>query len=145
MDTQLAGIALGALGLGVGIGCACGGQQPQESSSCEAGAHKHETDEEVAAMLTKAAKEKGLDIAGGTIRRTSSRFCLGVEHGDYNGTELFGACRGRVISGGLAHRALPIPSCAHPIMCPPHHVPPPLPPSRRRDCHFDDTPLFYPY
>ena len=22
----------------------------------------------------------------GTIRRTSSRFCLGVEHGDYNGT-----------------------------------------------------------
>jgi hypothetical protein len=24
------------------------------------------------------------------VRRSSSRFCLGVEHGDYNGTELFG-------------------------------------------------------
>jgi len=36
------------------------------------------------------AKENGIDISGCKIRRTSSRFCLGVEHGDYNGTELFG-------------------------------------------------------
>src|ERR1039457_1765423 len=32
----------------------------------------------------------GLHVLDGRIRRTSSRFCLGVEHGDYNGTELFG-------------------------------------------------------
>ncbi len=40
--------------------------------------------------IKKLAKENKIDIAGGKIRRTSSRFCLGVEHGDYNGTELFG-------------------------------------------------------
>ena len=39
----------------------------------------------------------GLDVAGGTIRRSSSRFCLGVEHGDYNGTELFGVGTDRFI------------------------------------------------
>ncbi|MBN2137775.1 MAG: hypothetical protein JW720_08210 [Sedimentisphaerales bacterium] len=43
------------------------------------------------------AKEKGLDICGGKVRRTSSRFCLGVEHGDYNGTELFGVATDRFI------------------------------------------------
>ncbi len=43
-----------------------------------------------------AAKQK-IDIAGGKIRRTSSRFCLGVEHGDYNGTELFGVGTDRFI------------------------------------------------
>lgn len=42
------------------------------------------------AVLAKLARETGLDITGGKIRRTSSRFCFGVEHGDYNGTELFG-------------------------------------------------------
>ncbi|KAF0093972.1 MAG: hypothetical protein E1N59_2435 [Puniceicoccaceae bacterium 5H] len=31
------------------------------------------------------------------IRRTSSRFCLGIEHGDYNGTELFGVGTDRFI------------------------------------------------
>jgi galactokinase len=31
------------------------------------------------------------------MRRTSSRFCLGVEHGDYNGTELFGVGTDRFI------------------------------------------------
>jgi len=36
------------------------------------------------------------------IRRTSSRFCLGVEHGDYNGTELFGVGTDRFI--WLAYR-----------------------------------------
>jgi galactokinase len=43
------------------------------------------------------AKEHKLDIAGGSVRRTSSRFCLGVEHGDYNGTELFGVGTDRFI------------------------------------------------
>ncbi|CAK9072016.1 unnamed protein product [Durusdinium trenchii] len=49
------------------------------------------------ASIKLAAKQHGLDIAGGTIRRTSSRFCLGVEHGDYNGTELFGVGTDRFI------------------------------------------------
>ncbi|CAJ1359680.1 unnamed protein product [Effrenium voratum] len=55
--------------------------------------------EEIRALETikMAAKQHGLDIAGGTIRRTSSRFCLGVEHGDYNGTELFGVGTDRFI------------------------------------------------
>ena len=43
------------------------------------------------------AKEHRLDVAGGKVRRTSSRFCLGVEHGDYNGTELFGVGTDRFI------------------------------------------------
>jgi galactokinase len=38
-----------------------------------------------------------LDVRGGKIRRTSSRFCFGVEHGDYNGTELFGVGTDRFI------------------------------------------------
>eukprot|EP00439_Symbiodinium_sp_Y106_P050786 s2087_g6.t1 len=49
------------------------------------------------ATLKMAAAQHGLDISGGTIRRTSSRFCLGVEHGDYNGTELFGVGTDRFI------------------------------------------------
>jgi len=49
--------------------------------------------------LQQLAREHGLDIAGGSgkMRRTSSRFCLGVEHGDYNGTELFGVGTDRFI------------------------------------------------
>jgi galactokinase len=47
--------------------------------------------------LIRIAKQKRLNITGGTIRRTSSRFCLGVEHGDYNGTELFGVGTDRFI------------------------------------------------
>ncbi len=39
----------------------------------------------------------GINIDGAKIRRTSSRFCLGVEHGDYNGTELFGVGTDRFI------------------------------------------------
>ncbi|MEZ5963241.1 MAG: hypothetical protein R3F56_05270 [Planctomycetota bacterium] len=44
------------------------------------------------ARLRALAGSAGLDVggAGAGLRRTSSRFCLGVEHGDYNGTELFG-------------------------------------------------------
>ncbi|MBN1421945.1 MAG: hypothetical protein JXP34_24445 [Planctomycetes bacterium] len=49
------------------------------------------------ATLARLAAENGLDILGGRIRRTSSRFCLGVEHGDYNGTELFGVGTDRFI------------------------------------------------
>jgi len=47
--------------------------------------------------LQQLARENGMDIAGGKMRRTSSRFCLGVEHGDYNGTELFGVGTDRFI------------------------------------------------
>jgi galactokinase len=47
--------------------------------------------------LVRIAKQKRLNVTGGTIRRTSSRFCLGVEHGDYNGTELFGVGTDRFI------------------------------------------------
>ena len=40
--------------------------------------------------LGRLAATTSLQVSGGRIRRTSSRFCLGVEHGDYNGTGLFG-------------------------------------------------------
>jgi galactokinase len=48
-------------------------------------------------IILKAAKDNKIDVKGGKIRRTSSRFCLGVEHGDYNGTELFGVGTDRFI------------------------------------------------
>ncbi len=47
--------------------------------------------------ILKFAKDNNIDITGGKIRRTSSRFCFGVEHGDYNGTELFGVGTDRFI------------------------------------------------
>jgi galactokinase len=47
--------------------------------------------------ILKLSKDNDIDIKGGKIRRTSSRFCLGVEHGDYNGTELFGVGTDRFI------------------------------------------------
>jgi len=47
--------------------------------------------------LQQLARENKINIAGGKMRRTSSRFCLGVEHGDYNGTELFGVGTDRFI------------------------------------------------
>jgi len=52
--------------------------------------------------ILQIAKDAGIDIKGGKVRRTSSRFCLGVEHGDYNGTELFGVGTDRFI--WLAHK-----------------------------------------
>lgn len=55
------------------------------------------TDLEIRDTLLRIARKKRLDIQGGVIRRTSSRFCLGVEHGDYNGTELFGVGTDRFI------------------------------------------------
>ena len=48
-------------------------------------------------ILSDLAAKAGLDLAGAKIRRSSSRFCLGVEHGDYNGTELFGVGTDRFI------------------------------------------------
>jgi len=57
----------------------------------------HPDDMRAITELRRLASESGLDIAGGTIRRSSSRFCLGVEHGDYNGTELFGVGTDRFI------------------------------------------------
>ena len=47
-------------------------------------------DTEVKGILEGLAAKAGLSLEGAKIRRSSSRFCLGVEHGDYNGTELFG-------------------------------------------------------
>lgn len=47
--------------------------------------------------LVSIASQHRLNVAGGRFRRTSSRFCLGVEHGDYNGTELFGVGTDRFI------------------------------------------------
>jgi len=56
-----------------------------------------ERDRAAAGILRRSADETGLDIVGGRIRRTSSRICLGVEHGDYNGTGLFGVGTDRFI------------------------------------------------
>jgi len=48
-------------------------------------------------QLVRLSRENDISIKGARIRRTSSRFCLGVEHGDYNGTELFGVGTDRFI------------------------------------------------
>jgi galactokinase len=56
-----------------------------------------EEDQVALEKIRQLAKQNGIDIEGGKIRRTSSRFCLGVEHGDYNGTELFGVATDRFI------------------------------------------------
>ena len=52
----------------------------------------HPSDAIARRELDALAARHGLDVTGAGARlcRTSSRFCLGVEHGDYNGTELFG-------------------------------------------------------
>ena len=47
--------------------------------------------------IMQSAGDTGIDVTGGRVRRTSSRFCLGVEHGDYNGTELLGVGTDRFI------------------------------------------------
>jgi galactokinase len=52
--------------------------------------HSHPHDQAARRQLAQLAQQSGLSVQGGAILRTSSRFCLGVEHGDYNGTELFG-------------------------------------------------------
>lgn len=48
-------------------------------------------------LLFGLASGCGLSLEGSKIRRSSSRFCFGVEHGDYNGTELFGVGTDRFI------------------------------------------------
>lgn len=57
----------------------------------------HPADDQARRTLVQLAATTGLAVAGGTLRRTSSRFCFGVEHGDYNGTELFGVGTDRFI------------------------------------------------
>ncbi|MFT4902253.1 MAG: galactokinase [Lentimonas sp.] len=52
---------------------------------------------EIKQNLRERASSIGLDIEGGQVRRSSSRYCLGVEHGDYNGCELFGVGTDRFI------------------------------------------------
>jgi galactokinase len=54
-------------------------------------------DKNVVEKIRQLSKETGIDVTGGKVRRTSSRFCLAVEHGDYNGTELFGVGTDRFI------------------------------------------------
>lgn len=53
--------------------------------------------ENIDEKLSALAKEVGINIDGAKIRRSSSRLCLGVEHGDYNGTSLFGVGTDRFI------------------------------------------------
>ena len=55
------------------------------------------TDQQAIGLLKKLSGEKEIDLTGAKVRRSSSRFCLGVEHGDYNGTELFGVGTDRFI------------------------------------------------
>ncbi|MHC4722225.1 MAG: galactokinase, partial [Planctomycetota bacterium] len=54
-------------------------------------------DKNAVEKIVQLANDTGIDIKGGKVRRTSSRFCLAVEHGDYNGTELFGIGTDRFI------------------------------------------------
>jgi len=56
-----------------------------------------EQDKNAWKTILAASQKTGINISDGSIRRTSSRFCLGVEHGDYNGTELFGVSTDRFI------------------------------------------------
>ncbi len=55
--------------------------------------------------LRQASRQTGISLEKATLRRSSSRFCLGVEHGDYNGTELFGVGTDRFI--WLAYKPRP--------------------------------------
>jgi galactokinase len=41
------------------------------------------TDQQAFEYLKQLAADNGIDVAGAKVRRSSSRFCLGVEHGDY--------------------------------------------------------------
>ncbi len=95
----------------------------------------HRADAAARARLARLAAAHGLDVRGARLCRTSSRFCLGVEHGDYNGTDLFGVGtdrflwlaskpndRGRVrlVSGNFADEGV--------VEFTPGHVPPPRSP-----------------
>lgn len=56
-----------------------------------------DADKLAARILNEYAVQARMDLSNGRIRRTSSRLCLGVEHGDYNGTDLFGVGTDRFI------------------------------------------------
>lgn len=57
----------------------------------------HPSDERARRELVALAAACDMRVVGGRLRRTSSRFCFGVEHGDYNGTELFGVGTDRFV------------------------------------------------
>ncbi|MFH1848559.1 MAG: hypothetical protein ABH879_00055 [archaeon] len=48
------------------------------------------TDHDAVRRLSEIAAELEWDMEGASVRANSSRGCLSVEHGDYNGTHLFG-------------------------------------------------------
>ena len=54
-------------------------------------------DRQAVESIRELAGQAKIDLKGMKVRRTSSRFCIGVEHGDYNGTELFGVGTDRFI------------------------------------------------
>ncbi len=54
-------------------------------------------DKKAVERIKAAAGEQSIDLKEGRIRRTSSRLCLAVEHGDYNGTDLLGVGTDRFI------------------------------------------------
>ncbi len=56
-----------------------------------------EQDREAIDNIIRKSSEVNINLSGAKVRRTSSRVCLGVEHGDYNGTELFGVGTDRFI------------------------------------------------
>jgi len=68
------------------------------------------TDQQAFDALRAIARSSGIGLDSAKVCRTSSRFCLGVEHGDYNGTELFGVGTDRFIwmayrpTGSLQYR-----------------------------------------
>lgn len=62
-------------------------------------------DQKIHKQLLESAASNSLDLEGGQVRRSSSRFCLGVEHGDYNGCELFGVGTDRFIWLGFKPNA----------------------------------------
>lgn len=55
------------------------------------------TDAQAFERLEQLSSQSGISLKGAAVRRSSSRFCFGVEHGDYNGTELFGVGTDRFI------------------------------------------------
>ncbi|MDD5459484.1 MAG: hypothetical protein PHF37_08850 [Phycisphaerae bacterium] len=56
-----------------------------------------DANQKIAGKLVELSKTSCIDLAGAKVCRSSSRFCFGVEHGDYNGTELFGVGTDRFI------------------------------------------------
>lgn len=54
-------------------------------------------------QLFAAAQHCALDVARGKVLRVSSRLCLSVEHGDYNGTDLVGIGVDRFLWIAFAH------------------------------------------